>query len=163
MCAIVIHEITIVHSLIVAAEAGALRSGLALGLFLRGRLGSQRAPDPFRGRPERSTMVSRQLELGFGNPLCCPPAGRRRGRGSRAHWWFDRMRVVVSGTPDREPDSVPEAAPRPAGVPAQPDPLKSGAAPRTLNPEPPVSTPNSPRVLEAPRWKFARTKRQLWE
>ena len=163
MCGIVIHEITIVYSLIVAAEAGALRSGLTLGLFPRCGLVSQRAPDPFRGRPERSTMVSRQLELGLGNQSFCPPAGRRRGRGSRAHWWFERMRSLVNGAPDREPDSLPEAAPRPTGVPAQPDPLKAGAAPRPLSPEPAVSTPNSPPVQEAPRWKFARMKRQLWE
>lgn len=163
MCAIIIHEITFVYSLIQASEAGALPPGLSLGLFLPDGLGSSSAPDPFHGQKAGSTMVSRQLELGFGSQPGCRSAGRRRGRGSRAHWWFERMRGSVNGAPDWEPASLPEETPRPTGVQAKPDPLKSGAAPRTLSPEPAISTADSQPVLKVPRWKFARTKRLLWE
>ena len=163
MCAIVIYEITVVHSLILAGEAGALPPRLALGLFRPEGLISKSAPNPSHGQIERAPMVSRQLELGLANQPCCQSAGRRRGRGSRAHWWFERMRGVVSGAPDWEPAPVPEETPRPTEVQAKPDPLDSQAASRTSNPGPVVSTPNSEPVLEAPRWKFPRTRRLLWE
>ena len=163
MCAIVIHEITLVYSLIRESEAGALPPGLPPGLFVPDGPGPSSAPDPFQGQKAGATMVSRQLELGFGSQPGCRSAGRRRGRASRAHWWFERMRGLVNGAPDWEPAALPEEAPRPTGAQAKPDRLKSDAFPRTASPGPAISTPNSQPVLKAPRWKFARTKRLLWD
>ena len=45
-------------------------------------------------------MISRQLELGFENQAGLRTAGRRRGRTSRAHWWFEQMRGVVNHARD---------------------------------------------------------------
>jgi hypothetical protein len=157
MCAIVIHEITLVYSLIRESEAGALPPGLPVGLFVPDGPGSSSAPDPFHGQKAVSTMVSRQLELGFGSQPGCRSAGRRRGRVSRAHWWFERMGGLVNGAPDWEPAALPEEAPRPTGVQAKPDLLKSDASPRTVSPGPAISTPEFQPALKAPRWKFART------
>jgi hypothetical protein len=108
-------------------------------------------------------MVNRQLELGLGNPACCATAGRRRRRGSRAHWWFEQMRGLVNNAPDWEPAAPPEQAPRPTAVQAESDPLDSGGAARTTSPGPPTAISGSEPALKAPRWKFARTRRLLWE
>ena len=58
-------------------------------------------------------MISRQLELGFENQPGLKPAGRSRGRSSRANWWFERMRGVVNHARDWPPASPPAKAPRP--------------------------------------------------
>ena len=105
-------------------------------------------------------MVNRQLELGLGNPACRAVAGRRRR--SRARWWFEQMRGLVNDAPDWEA-APPEHAPRPTPGQAESDPLESGDVARTTSPGPPTASFGAEPALKAPRWKFARTRRLLWE
>ncbi len=61
-------------------------------------------------------MYDGQMELGLGNErnggqngCASRHAGRRQRRGSRAGWWFERMRQIV----DRATDWQPAPLPRP--------------------------------------------------
>ena len=48
-------------------------------------------------------MMRRQLELSFTNQPGVRRRLRGRGRASRANWWFERMRGVVSDARERPP------------------------------------------------------------
>jgi len=90
-------------------------------------------------------MISRQLELGFQNQPGLEPAVRSGGRASRANWWFERMRGVV--THARDWPTVPppaEALRPPAG------PVSSG--PRRLEPpsKPPILSPRAREPIPRP-------------
>ena len=108
-------------------------------------------------------MISRQLELGFENQPGLKPACRSRGRSSRANWWFEQMRGVVSEAREWPPASPPAKAPRPTASRVGSGPPPSGVAPRALSAGPPAPGAEAPSTPEPRRWKFSRARRLIWE
>jgi hypothetical protein len=96
-------------------------------------------------------MIRRQLELGFENQPGLKPAGRRRGRSSRAHWWFERMRGVVNHAGDWPPVSPLAEAPLLPAERASSGPEPSEAAPRASVPVPPGTDTKAPSAAEPRR------------
>jgi hypothetical protein len=109
-------------------------------------------------------MIRRQLELGFENRPGIRPANRRGTRSARAHWWFEQMHEVVNEArdwvpaPPLERDRHPVVATRAKAErpPAKTAPPAPGQAPTTARPP-------SRHVAGGPRWKFAPSRRLLWE
>ena len=96
-------------------------------------------------------MISRQLELGFESTPGLQPAGRKRSRWNRAHWWFDQMREAVNEARDWPPAPLAPNAPTPAGA------LRQDASAGSRGPE------TEPPATEPRRWRFSRTRRLAWE
>jgi hypothetical protein len=162
-CAMVMHEIRPVHNLILNGEFTLRGCGTYPELVLL----RSTAPSPPRQRlhrqAERCIMVSRQLELGFENQPGLRPASRRGGRSNRAHWWFDQMRGAVNSAPDWEPVTGPGHGPRPAASQAKAGSPSGGFAPRAVCSVPAAVVPKSRQSAKPFRWKFARSRRLLWE
>jgi hypothetical protein len=102
MCAILFHEISMVHGLTWPRAAGVLNFGGSSRALVSAGLSRTGFARAAHGKQERRTMVSRQLELGFGIPGVRQPAGWRRRGSGRASWGFERMRGAVSDAGDSE-------------------------------------------------------------
>jgi hypothetical protein len=108
-------------------------------------------------------MISRQLELGFENQAGLRTAGRRRGRTSRAHWWFEQMRGVVNHARDWPPADLPEIPDRPDPLPADsPNPSRE-TVPRTSALSPPGIQPPARTGREPRRSRLRRSRGLMWE
>ena len=70
-------------------------------------------------------MISRQMELSIENQPGFRRASRSQSRASRARWWFEQMREVVSEARDWPPVSPPRHAPRPVEDETSPGPASS--------------------------------------
>ncbi len=98
-------------------------------------------------------MFSRQLELGFENRPALKGASRGRRRASRANWWFDQMRGVVSDA--REwPTSALEAPPSDAVSPRSGPPPTLGT-PRASGSVKPDDEVDPESASELHRWRFS--------
>jgi hypothetical protein len=108
-------------------------------------------------------MVSRQLELGFENQPGLRPPNRPRGRSSRTSWWFEQMHGVVNSAHERAPAPEPQPVPRPLAPPLEDSVPAAEAIPRSAGTVPAVPPPRHHLPEQVPRWRFARSRRLLWE
>jgi hypothetical protein len=110
-------------------------------------------------------MINRQLEMHFVQQEGMTPGRRKRGRLTRAHWWFDHMRDIVSHARDW-PTAEPEPEIRqPSSVRIAP---AASAISRSSSSCNSVSAPSEAVVRlrggpELPRWKFRRASGLIWE
>jgi hypothetical protein len=64
-------------------------------------------------------MTTLQLEMSFNSAATFRPGIQRRHRLTRARWWFDRMRAVVSCARDWPPAPLPRPEQKDLALPGR--------------------------------------------